>query len=369
MRKFLFIITKGDNIGGAQIYVKELAIQLKKDGHEVIVATGSEGVLTQKLKDNQIQTIILKNLEVSIHLLKDVKAVFELKKIIKQTQPDLVCINSSKSGFVGRIACYLAKTKNVFVVHGWSFTDGLPIHKVVLFKLLERMIKSISQYWICVSDFDYRLGLQSKVIQPSKTKVIKNGITDKHLPHINSLKLNVTQIVFIARHDYQKDHLTFFKAIQEIDNINVFLLGDGPLFEYNQLFAKKINIESKLQFLGFQKNVDEYLSKSDIFVLISNWEGFPISTLEAMSAELPIIVSNVGGAAEAIENCKEGFVVEKGDVKVLREKINYLINNPTKRVEMGKLARKKYETSFAYSKMYSDTFEYFEEIIKCQNRN
>jgi len=361
--KFLFLITKGDNIGGAQIYVKELAIQLSNDGHEVIVAMGTNGELNHQLLHHNITTKIVKNLETSIHPWKDVKVIFELKRLIAEVKPDLVCINSSKSGIVGRIACYLAKTKNVFVVHGWSYTNGLPFLKIVAFKLIEKILRKYSGYWICVSEFDFELGKKSKTIYPEKTKVIKNGISDKKIKTQSFNESDLTKIIFIARHDHQKDHRTLFEAIKDIEGIELLLLGDGPLLEKNQHFAKQLNIESKVQFLGFQSSVDAYLSESQIFVLVSNWEGFPISTLEAMSAGLPIIVTDVGGAGEAITNGVEGFVIKKGDSQSLKEKIEYLQKNKEVRQNMGKAARATYEAHYTFNHMYQKTLHYFQTII------
>ena len=361
--KFLFLITKGDNIGGAQIYVKELAIQLSKDGHQVIVALGTNGALTQQLHEYNITTIQVKNLDTSIHLLKDFKVIFELKRIIKMVQPDLVCINSSKSGLVGRLACHLTKTKNVFVVHGWSFTDGLPALKIFVFKQVERLLKRFSDYWICVSDFDLQLGVKANTINVEKTCVIKNGITDMKIEHKTGNSSTTIKIIFIARHDHQKDHITLFKAIKNIDDVEVLLLGDGPLLEHNKNLGEALKIDHKLRFLGFQNNVDQFLSEAQIFVLISNWEGFPISTLEAMSAGLPIIVTNVGGAAEGIADGKEGFIIGKGDVIALKEKIEYLQKNKLERDKMGKAARLTYENHYTFNHMYQKTLRYFQTII------
>ena len=351
MKKILFLVTKGDNIGGAQIYAKELAIKFHQDNYGITVVSGNEGAFTNQIESENIPIIIAKHLKVSIHPLHDVLALFQLINIIRKEKPDLVCINSSKSGILGRLACWITKTKNVFVVHGWSFTDGISKIKIFIFKLIEKSLKRISNYWVCVSDFDYQLGLKSKVINPKNTLVIKNGIKDKKIEK-SSEKNNsqTTTLIFIARHDHQKDHKTVFNAIKEIDNIHVLLIGDGPLFEKNKKLALNLGIENKLSFLGYQKNVEQFLSKADIFILVSNWEGFPLSTLEAMSAGLPIIVTNVGGAAEAIKNNVEGFVISKGDIEALNNKIKLLQRDLPLRLQMGNAARESYLNNFTFEK-------------------
>lgn len=366
MKKILFLITKGDNIGGAQIYVRDLAFQFNKDGYEIIVVAGNSGEFTNQLEEENIKTIIAKHLKVSISPLSDVLALFELIRIIKKSKPDIVCINSSKSGIIGRLACKFTGTPNVFIVHGWSFTNGLPLIKVFVFKFIERCLKNFSHHWICVSDFDYQLGLHSKVFRSDKTIVIKNGIKKKKIIRKENIDDNITRLIFIARHDHQKDHKTVFKALQNITNIQVMLIGDGPLLEYNKQLAKSLGIENKVQFLGFQKHIDRYLAQAHIFILVSNWEGFPLSTLEAMSAGIPVIVTNVGGAAEAIVNGKDGFVIEQGDVATLSEKISLLQNNKEIQMQMGLNAQNTYLQNFTFDKMYNKTQAFLLQILNQQ---
>jgi len=365
MQHILFLITKGNNIGGAQVYVKELAIQFKRDGYNVTVASGLYGELFEQLKAENVDTILVKNLQVPIHLFRDWKAFLEIKKIIEQVKPDLVCINSSKSGILGRLACKITNTKNVFVVHGWSFTSGIPLLKAIFFKAIEKILKPFSDYWICVSDYDYELGLKAGIIKPNKTIVIKNGIHDKKIFCNRFPQKNDTlTLISIARHDHQKDHATIFSAIKHISSIKVLLIGDGPLFEKNKKLAKELNIEDKLVFLGYKSDVETYLAQADIFILISNWEGFPISTIEAMSAGLPIIVSNVGGAGEAIENFKEGFIIERKDTKTLTEKIIFLQKNKQELLAMGQRSREKYLHKYTFMHMYERSNLFFRNIMQ-----
>jgi glycosyltransferase involved in cell wall biosynthesis len=101
-----------------------------------------------------------------------------------------------------------------------------------------------------------------------------------------------------------------------------------------------------------------------LVVLISNWEGFPRSTLEAMRASLPAIVSDVGGAAEAIDEGKTGYVVQKGDVNTLRYRLSTLIDDPELRMKMGQEARIKYENVFTFQRMYQKTKDIYRLVLK-----
>ena len=128
-------------------------------------------------------------------------------------------------------------------------------------------------------------------------------------------------------------------------------------------YAKQQNSIDKFEFLGYENDVYKYLSNCDLFVLISNWEGFPISTLEAMSFGKPCIISNVGGASEAIENGVNGYVINRGDDKSLSQKINLVKSNPDLRLEMGLASKRIVEEKFSEDIMFNNTIEFFNKII------
>ena len=100
-----------------------------------------------------------------------------------------------------------------------------------------------------------------------------------------------------------------------------------------------------------------------IFTLISHWEGVPRTIIEAMRAGLPVIASDVGGAAEAIHEGISGFTIPRGDVNTLRNRLQQLINNPQLRHEMGAAARQRYEQEFTFDRMFAETCETYKNIL------
>ena len=96
------------------------------------------------------------------------------------------------------------------------------------------------------------------------------------------------------------------------------------------------------------------LKNADIFVLTSNYEGFPITILEAMSFGLPVIASDVGGVSEIVDN-SVGYLIKRGDKEGLKRALKGLIDNKAIRLEKGNNARKRIEESFTLDKMLSKT--------------
>ena len=133
--KILFIITKS-NFGGAQRYVYDIATHLPKDKFEATVALGGSGVLKDKLEATGIRTIALPDLERDISVVKEWRAFVNIFKAIKETEPDIVHLNSSKAGALGALAARLYNLflklskrdlqlgiKIIFTAHGWAFKE------------------------------------------------------------------------------------------------------------------------------------------------------------------------------------------------------------------------------------------------------
>jgi glycosyltransferase involved in cell wall biosynthesis len=106
------------------------------------------------------------------------------------------------------------------------------------------------------------------------------------------------------------------------------------------------------------------MAECHAFALISNWEGFPRTTLEAMRAGLPVVVSDVGGASEAVGEGVTGFKISRGDVDGLRQRLRALTNDPILRKEMGQAARKLYESEFSFDHMFRQTVRVYKELLE-----
>ncbi|MEJ2238363.1 MAG: glycosyltransferase, partial [Gemmatimonadales bacterium] len=141
------------------------------------------------------------------------------------------------------------------------------------------------------------------------------------------------------------------------------LAGDGELRGLKEEEARALGREDRVSFLNFRRDVPKLLSEAQIFLLISNWEGFPRSILEGMRAGLPVIASRVGGIAEAVVDGHTGFVVPRHDVESLRDRVRTLIMDPEQRRRMGAAGRARYEEHFTLDRLVARTVEMYETLI------
>src|SRR5208282_1690726 len=104
-------------------------------------------------------------------------------------------------------------------------------------------------------------------------------------------------------------------------------VGDGPLLDAAMRLSTEVGMDRRVEFLGLRGDVEKLLSEAQVFVLASNYEGFPISIVEAMRAGLPVVASDVGGVRESVQDGHNGFLIPRGDKTMLRDKLKVLISD------------------------------------------
>ncbi len=361
--RIAFITTRSDTIGGVQIHVRDLAARLAKEGHEPLVITGEAGPYTEALTAAGIQSLACPELRREIHPAQDAHAFAALRGAIRAFEPDLLSTHSSKAGWLGRLVAKATGTPCLFTAHGWAFTYGVPEPRRTAYRVLERIVAPLTTKIVCVSEHDRRIGTAARMA-PERLVTIHNGMPDV------SASLRATpgdgdtlRIVMVARMDRQKDHATLLRAIRDIDGVHLDLIGEGPGEASVRALTREVGVANRVHFLGQRHDVAEVLAKAHLFALISHWEGFPRSTLEAMRAGLPVVVSDVGGAAEVVEDGVTGHVVPRGDVAAVRERLANLVSQAVLRREMGTLGRRRFEAAFTFDHMFARTLALYGEIL------
>jgi len=362
--KIFILTTRGDSIGGAQIHIKDIAKRLQDEGHDVIVAFGEEGAFSNLLENLDIPYIIIDSLVRQISPLNDLKALRNIISEIKHMQPDLIATHSSKAGILGRVAAKLTKTPVIFTAHGWAFTEGVTPKKRVLYKWIEKLGAFLADHIITVSYYDKALALKNNVCFKDKITAIQNGMNDIDKILLSQPTISPPTIMMVARFQEPKDHISLINALYQLKHMswNLQLVGeDGGLMQEAKDLVTELGMNERVDFLGNRSDIEELLSKSQIFVLTSFWEGFPLTIIEAMRAGLPIVASNVGGISEAVRDGETGYVVT--DFKMLVTRLEILIGSSVKRVALGKTGRERYKNNFTFEHMYTKTYAIYEKVI------
>lgn len=362
--KILYFITNGD-LGGAQTHILHLASYLTQD-FGINVAMGVKGPLWDALESRGIPVYHIPSLVREVSPSRDILCLHEVVKLFRTVKPDLISTHSSKAGILGRLAARLCGIPVIFTAHGWSFTEGLPESKRRAYIFAERIAARWATRIICVSEYDRQLAIKCGVGRPEQLITIHNGV-----PLLQDYELakagngNPVRLIMVARFSKQKDYQLLFRALLEIKNnqaFEMYLVGDGPLFSQSKEMVQQMGLTDVVKFLGARKDVPALLAEAQIFVLISRWEGFPRSVLEAMRAGLPVIASDVGGTRESVIDGETGFLIPRGDVEILKDRLLKLINDPSLRVQMGNNGYRRFLSNFTFEHMLEETLKLYREI-------
>jgi glycosyltransferase involved in cell wall biosynthesis len=141
------------------------------------------------------------------------------------------------------------------------------------------------------------------------------------------------------------------------------IIGSGPEKERLIRLANSLGISSRVEFLGASTNVKDVYHTFDVFVLSSRNEGFANVILEAMASGLPVIATDVGGAREAIENGRTGFIVPPHNPEALAQYVSRILADPGLRLEMGRAGRQRSVLVFGLEALVQRYDSFYRELM------
>jgi glycosyltransferase involved in cell wall biosynthesis len=361
----VFAITRADAVGGASVHVRDLSRALLDEGHQPTVLLAGTGVVSRQLEAAGVRCISLRHLRRSVDPVRDLLAVREMREVLRGLEPDLVSAHTAKAGFIARLACRGLGVPVLYTPHGWAIADRISRRQGAIYRVAERAVGPLATSIVNVCHYEYHLAMRHRIGADYQHLIIYNGMPD--VPH--SLRahpeLAPPRLAMVARFEAPKDHLTLIEALAGLQHMEwtLTLAGDGPLQPQVRRRVAALGLAARVEFAGSTENIAELLSDVQIFVLSSRSEAFPRSILEAMRAGLPVVASNVGGVAEAVEDGASGFVVEKQSPAAMREALACLIGEHRLRARLGAEGRRIYERRFTFRRMLSETLAAYERII------
>jgi glycosyltransferase involved in cell wall biosynthesis len=354
--KILHVITVSES-GGAQSVVAALANAATDDGHEVAVVSDPGGPLWQLL-DPQVLRLYVSSLVKPIAPLKDLQSFIAIYRAIRVFDPDIVQLHSSKPGLFGRLFSGSYRMRTIYTVHG--FDTIIKGHS--LFLPLERWLQGRCAAIVAVSDYD-KAALASAGIT-ERVRVIPNGVADcrGEAPTEGSAADALRKarsgghfvVLCVARHAPPKRFDLFVAVARSLlgSNAEFFWVGNKePVTEV---------LPDNCHALGDVYRASTLIGLCDGFLLLSDFEGLPMTVLEAMAWGMPIVASAVGGIPEALKDGAGICVVNSTEDAA--GALQGLIGNPVLCTAFKTAARSAYEEHFSSSTMYEGYLKLYGEI-------
>ena len=345
-----------------------LLSQLKffsEKGYDVS-AVCSDGKWVKSIQAQGIKVKIIK-IKRKISPFSDLVSLFCLVFYFRKEKFDIVCTHTPKPGLLGQIAAKMAGTPAIFnTIFGFYFNETTPLFKRKFFILIERMAGMCSDIIFFRNKEDFETAKKEGIGKKALRVYIGDGIDisrfdkKRFFQEFSEKKKNELGILhgkivigIVARLVKEKGYLELFAAFKKIIEKfpdAILLIAGGIDSEkkdkIDPAIIEDFGIKKNVLYLGERTDVDELYAVMDIFVLPSWREGFSHSIMEASAMSVPVVATDIRGCRGAVEPGITGLLVPPRDSQKLAEAIIYILSNPEKAKEMGRLARKKAERDF-----------------------
>jgi glycosyltransferase involved in cell wall biosynthesis len=374
------------NMGGPALHVAYLTAGLRDRGYDTTLVTGTlargEDSMAFVAEDLGIDVVKIEQLGREISPVRDLLATLRLARVIRRERPQILHTHTAKAGTVGRLAALLAGRHRPPVVvhtfHGHVLRGYFGPVRSRVFLALERWLAATSTALIAVGP-QVRDDLVALGVAPAERfTVIRLGIEleervrpseDGRAETRRYLGVPTDRFVvgWVGRMTAVKrteDVLEAFKRLRD-NGVDACLcmVGDGPERPQLERRASELGVIRDTLFLGYQEDVSQYYAAFDALVLPSANEGTPVSVIEALAAETPVVATRVGGVPDVVRDGEEGFLVDTGDTGGLAERLTRLAGDPGLRGRLGRSGRERVLSRYAVARLLDDVDRLYRELL------
>jgi len=346
---------------------------------EPALGCAPNGKLQDLVIQNNFKFYSITNFVAPVRPLKDLKALFEVYKLLKTSKFDIVHTHNSKAGFIGRLAAKLAgNVKIVHTVHGFAFHSFEKPIKRLMFLILEKLAANWCDYMIFISQPLIDWAQKENLIKCEYSKIY-SGIDLSKFREFNTSEKQLFRAKFglnpdafivgeVAKLWDGKGHFTIIEAARilktKIPNIQFFFVGEGYLKPALEQKIKDYDLTDYFVFSGFIEETAEATAVLDIALLISDYEGMGRVILEAMACNVAVIGSNVGGIPDLIKDQETGLLTPPRNPEKLAENILMLYNDIALREKLKANARKRLTAEFTAQTMADQISMVYKKLMQ-----
>ena len=370
----IFFITHYTDLYGANKSLLNLIEGLTSFGITSIVLSPFNGKIVDECKKRKIQYLIIPfvssfcsiNDKENFRFIRRLKYLLPIFKAVLKIRPDIIYSNTSVID-VGIISAFILR-----IPHVWHIREFGKLDYNVKYDLGEKVFR----FWLNKSTVIIAISqlIREKVLLNVKilNQVIYNGVflknhikSHRRFPNVNPLRLFCFAIIgLLSPNKGQIDAIkAFFKFNNIFPNAILLIAGNGTE-EYTNFLKKTVNrldLNSKIKFLGYIKNIQEVYTKTDVLLMCSGNEAMGRVTVEAMANGIPVIGRNSGATPEIIQYGRNGLLYDN-DYNDLSEKMKFLFQNPQQYEKYSKAGIQTVKDYFTIEKYAENVYKVLNKI-------
>ena len=377
--------------GTVRGFLMPVIIEQQKLGHYVCVCVaqgqdkwiGSKNVSAAgQLREAGIE-VFTYNLRRSINPFGILKAVLRVRRLLVEQRIEALICHTPICSAVGRIAARLAKTPCVvYFAHGLPCAPGQGFFSWHLRYWAEKILGSITNAILVMNDYDEKLCKERHIIRddnkifripgigvdlrrynPDCSEQAKNGLASEL-----SISKEWKIVLFVGRLIPEKGPMVLLEAAKRVlaqrRDVCFLIAGVGPLMDKMRKNTKAGNLESYFKLLGWRQDITSLMKTADIFALPTYYyEGLPVSILEAMACNKPVVATRHRGCEDVVVDGQTGFLVPVKQAEPLADKLLLLLDDEQLRRRMGQAGRQHVQQHFEVEYCTKKIVEALEQAV------
>ncbi len=361
--KVLYLINYAGR-GGTEKYVLKLVEECTKRGVKCCFAYNEPGLLSEQMAQRKISTF-----QFEMKNPYDINAAKTLARICKQNKIDIIHAQHPRENYIAVLSkLFYPKVKVVF-------TNHILVHNNAVWKMANRIVAARCDMAIAVCNAGKEL-LVKNGFSRKKTCVVFNGVDVCDYTDVKTLEqeLEIPPDTFtlcaLTRFSAEKGVDFLVDVVAELKNMTdrkfvLLLCGIGE--DYDKISDKitKLGLDDAIKKLGYRSDTCEILETSDVFVNLSQTEALSFAIIEALSHKKPVVVTNVGGCSDIVNDSTDcGFAVDYLDVVGAASAIKRLMEDRQTYDRMSKNAILNVQRNFDERICFDKTFEIYSTLLK-----
>jgi N-acetyl-alpha-D-glucosaminyl L-malate synthase BshA len=369
-------ITVYPSYGGSGIVGSELGRELADRGHNVHFISSSLPTrlieLSEKIQFHEVEMMSYPLFE---HQPYDLALATKMATVARSEKLDLLHVHYAIPHSISAIlARESIKDKRyipvITTLHGTDITlvgadrSYLPITRYGLQQSdgVTAVSRFLKQATIETFDFDEIEVIPNFICPNHYLKITDTALKDELAPNGERLLVHVSNFRAVKRPTDCVEILA--KVLQKGVDARLVMVGDGPEFSAVEHRAKSLNVFEKVEMVGKQANISDYVGISDLSLLPSELESFGLAALEAQACEVPVIASRVGGIPEVVSDGETGFLSDVGDTDKMSEDAFRLLSDEKLRTKFGERGRELAIARYNAEKIIPQYIAFYESVLK-----